>query len=97
MMSAYFNYNTNLTSYDLCVSDLKTAWKKQDAIAYANKIVEELKEAGFVATALSSPSNLNFYFQNLKKGELSVDVSSCETSKVATLDAWGVEISVERK
>lgn len=92
IMSMYMSNGFN--KYDLEVSDYKSNWTKNDAIAFAERMYNELIENGFRMTDAKFKSSINYYNKAVTNGKLYIEISSSECSLLNTLDAFRVYMTV---
>ena len=86
----------DIMSYDVEINDYKQNWTAQDAETFAKRIVEELKSAGYTVAGSSHLGRFDFYKYELTGNGLTVTVRASEGSKVESLDAYVVRLSMEK-
>ncbi|MBD5259276.1 MAG: hypothetical protein HDS46_00560 [Bacteroides sp.] len=86
----------DIMSYDVEINDYKQNWTAEDAETFAWRIVEDLKSAGYTVAGSSHLGRFDFYKYELTGNGLTVTVRASEGSKVESLDAYVVRLSMEK-
>lgn len=96
VMSAYGTETGRILKYGIEVSDFKTNWTQDEAIAFAKRIVKELEGLGY--KQVEDPYIGNNFFLNQLKGDgvYQIEVQASQSSKYETLDSYGVRFEVWR-
>ena len=95
IMSCWGSEISKIKTYDLEISDFKTNWSQNDANEFAQRIVNELVDAGYIVDhSETTLYGYDFFTRTLKGDGKEIKVTASPTSKFETLDAFGVRIDV---
>lgn len=87
-------YEGKNTSYDLCIADYKKNWTKEDAMALAEKIYNELIANGYQSTEVTLSYKGHYSEKAVTDGRVYVQINSSAHSIRESWDSYGVEIDV---
>ena len=87
-------YEGKNTSYDLCIADYKKNWTKEDAMALAEKIYDELIANGYQPTEVTLSYKGHYSEKAVTNGKVYVQINSSAHSMCESWDSYGVEIDV---
>ena len=87
-------YEGKNTSYDLCIADYTDNWTKEDAMALAEKIYDELIANGYQPTEVTLSYKGHYSEKAVTNGKVYVQINSSAHSIRESWDSYGVEIDV---
>lgn len=87
-------YEGKNTSYDLCIADYTDNWTKEEAMALAEKIYDELIANGYRPAEVRFSYRGHFTEKAVTDGRVYVQINSSAHSIRESWDSYGVEIDV---
>lgn len=87
-------YEGKNTSYDLCIADYTDNWTKEEAMALAEKIYDELIANGYQPTEVMLSYKGHYSEKAVTNGKVYVQINSSAHSIRESWDSYGIEIDV---